>query len=107
METTTPAPTVWPGMRFRDAKGLIKFLVDAFGFESTLVVEGGGVVHHAELRWPLGGGVMLGDDRQPEDEDYGSRASASRTRKPISGHSAPTEARKACWMSGRRPEWGP
>jgi uncharacterized glyoxalase superfamily protein PhnB len=48
--------------------GLIKFLVDTFGFEETLVVEDGGVVHHAELRWPLGGGVMLGDDREPEDE---------------------------------------
>jgi uncharacterized glyoxalase superfamily protein PhnB len=55
-------------MRCRDAKGLIKFLVDGFGFESTLVVEDGGVVHHAELRWPSGGGVMLGDDREPEDQ---------------------------------------
>jgi uncharacterized glyoxalase superfamily protein PhnB len=55
-------------MRCKDANGLIKFLVDAFGFEKALVVEEGGVVHHAELRWPLGGGVMLGDDREPEDD---------------------------------------
>ena len=31
-------------------------------------MEDNGVVHHAELRWPLGGGVMLGDDRQPADD---------------------------------------
>ena len=68
METTTTAPTVWPAFRAKNAKALIKFLVDAFGFEETLVVEDGGVVHHAELKWPLGGGVMLGDDREPEDE---------------------------------------
>ena len=68
METTTPTPTVWPALRCRDSKGLIKFLVDAFGFEETLVVQNNGVVHHAELRWPPGGGVMLGDDREPEDD---------------------------------------
>jgi uncharacterized glyoxalase superfamily protein PhnB len=66
--TPAPAPSVWPGFRCRDSKALIKFLVDAFGFESTLVVEEGGVVHHAELRWPLGGGVMCGDDREAEDD---------------------------------------
>jgi uncharacterized glyoxalase superfamily protein PhnB len=55
-------------MRCSDAKGLIKFLVDAFGFESTLVVEEGGMVVHAELRWPLGGGVMLGDCRPAGDD---------------------------------------
>jgi uncharacterized glyoxalase superfamily protein PhnB len=68
MTEITNAPTVWPALRSRDAKGLIKFLTDSFGFEETLVVEEGGVVHHAELKWPLGGGVMLGDDREPEDE---------------------------------------
>ena len=69
MKSTTPNPTVWPALRCKDSKGLIKFLVDAFGFEETLVVEHEGVVHHAELKWPLGGGgIMLGDDREPEDE---------------------------------------
>jgi uncharacterized glyoxalase superfamily protein PhnB len=56
----TPIPTVWPATRFDDAHAAIKFLIDAFGFEETLVVEEDGVIHHAELRWPLGGGVMLG-----------------------------------------------
>jgi uncharacterized glyoxalase superfamily protein PhnB len=55
-------------LRCKDAKGLIKFLVDALGFEESLVVEDAGVVHHAEPRWPPGGGVMLGDDRAAEDE---------------------------------------
>src|SRR3954469_1612942 len=69
METTqTTAPTVWPAMRCRDAKALIAFLVDGFGFESSLVVESDGVAHHAELKWPLGGGVILGDDRPGDDE---------------------------------------
>jgi uncharacterized glyoxalase superfamily protein PhnB len=67
METSTTAPTVWPAFRCRNAKALIKFLVDALGFEESLVVEDGGVVHHAELKWPLGGGVMLSDDRPPEE----------------------------------------
>ncbi len=66
--TTTPLPTVRPALRCRDAKGLIKFLTDAFGFEEALVVEDSGVVHHAELRWPTGGGLMLGDARPSDDE---------------------------------------
>lgn len=66
--TRSTTPTVWPALRCTDAKSLIKFLVDALGFEEALVVEDGGVVHHAELNLPPGGGVMLGDDREPEDE---------------------------------------
>jgi uncharacterized glyoxalase superfamily protein PhnB len=68
METTTNPPTVWPALRCKNSKRLIGFLVDAFGFEATLVVESGAVVNHAELRWPLGGGLMLGDDREPVDQ---------------------------------------
>ena len=56
-------PSVWPELRCRDAKALIKFLTNAFGFEETLVVEDAGIVHHAELRWPGCGGIMLGDER--------------------------------------------
>lgn len=46
---------------------MIDFLVDAFGFESTAVLEETGAVRHAELRWPLGGGVMLRDRGETED----------------------------------------
>jgi uncharacterized glyoxalase superfamily protein PhnB len=54
--------TVWPCLRYADAPAAIEFLKKAFGFEDTLVVpsDDGEDVVHAELRWPLGGGVMLG-----------------------------------------------
>lgn len=55
------APTfLWHTVRADDARGLIRFLTDAFGFEIGLVIGEGERVDHAELRWPLGGGVMLG-----------------------------------------------
>jgi uncharacterized glyoxalase superfamily protein PhnB len=66
---TTPAPQVWPTMRARDALALIAFLETAFGFERSVVYESApGTVAHAELIWPLGGGVMLGSMR---DADLG------------------------------------
>jgi len=58
-----PAPTVWPTLNYRDAPAAIEFLVSAFGFTQTLVVtneDDPSVVEHAQLRWPEGGGVMLG-----------------------------------------------
>ena len=60
--TDTPAPTIWPALAYADAPGAIRFLVEAFGFVETLVVPGehGREIAHAELRWPEGGGVMLG-----------------------------------------------
>jgi len=60
MTNEAPPPQVWPTLGARDARALIKFLVDAFGFEETVVYGEGDNVHHAELAWPLGGGVMLG-----------------------------------------------
>jgi uncharacterized glyoxalase superfamily protein PhnB len=68
MTDTAPPPQVWPTLRARDARGLIRFLVDAFGFEETAVYAEGDHVHHAQLSWPLGGGVMLGSAR-PADGD--------------------------------------
>jgi uncharacterized glyoxalase superfamily protein PhnB len=58
--TQTPPPQVWPTFGARDARALIRFLVDAFGFEETVVYGEGDRVDHAELSWPPGGGVMLG-----------------------------------------------
>ncbi len=60
---TAPAPQVWPTLRAHDAPALIRFLVDVVGFEPTVVYADGDVVHHAQLSWPLGGGVMLGSVR--------------------------------------------
>ena len=60
----TPEPQVWPTLRAHDARALIKFLVDAFGFEETVVYGDGDRVDHAQLSWPAGGGVMLGSVRE-------------------------------------------
>ena len=71
--TQTPAPTIWPGLTYADAPAAICFLVKAFGFVETLVVpgEGGREIAHAELRWPEGGGVMLGSTS--DDSEFGSQ----------------------------------
>ena len=80
MSDKTPPPTVWPTLRATDARALIRFLVDVVGFEETAVYGEGDVVHHAELSWPLGGGIMLGSAR---DDGAGRtdrrRAHAART----------------------------
>jgi uncharacterized glyoxalase superfamily protein PhnB len=52
---------VWSCFSYDDAPAAIRFLTEVVGFEATLVVEGDErAVAHAELRWPSGGGVMLG-----------------------------------------------
>ncbi|MFC5667708.1 VOC family protein [Kitasatospora misakiensis] len=58
-----PAPQVWPSLRARDARALIRFLSEAFGFEEVVAYGEGEFVAHAELAWPEGGGIMLGSDR--------------------------------------------
>ena len=60
---TPPPPNVWPTLRANDAHALIKFLTEALGFEATAVYAEGDTVHHAELAWPPGGGIMLGSVR--------------------------------------------
>ncbi|SFF27087.1 Uncharacterized conserved protein PhnB, glyoxalase superfamily [Actinacidiphila alni] len=66
---TPPPPQVWPTLRARDARALIRFLVDAFGFEETAVHGEGDLVAHAELAWPEGGGIMLGSVRDGDTDD--------------------------------------
>jgi uncharacterized glyoxalase superfamily protein PhnB len=65
------APTLYPSLRYRDAKAAIAFLKDAFGFEEMVVYDDAdGSVAHAELSY--GPSVlMLGTDR---DDVHGSRA---------------------------------
>jgi uncharacterized glyoxalase superfamily protein PhnB len=70
-----PPPAVWPTLRARDARGLIRFLVDAFGFEEVVAwgdqPDGSGdVVVHAQLAWPAGGGIMLGSARGGDDDPW-------------------------------------
>ena len=64
-----PEPQVWPTLRAHDARALIKFLVDAFGFEETVVYGDGDRVEHAQLSWPPGGGIMLGSVREGNGGD--------------------------------------
>src|SRR5579863_2718921 len=74
----TPEPQVWPTLRARDARGLIKFLVDAFGFEETVVYGDGDRVDHAQLSWPAGGGVMLGSVRADDEDATGQGSMPTR-----------------------------
>jgi uncharacterized glyoxalase superfamily protein PhnB len=68
-------PSVWPILTYRDAPAAMAFLVDAFGFEKRAVFARDGdpsVVEHAELSWPLGGGIMLGTAAK-DDSPFGRR----------------------------------
>ncbi|GAA2737215.1 VOC family protein [Actinocorallia aurantiaca] len=57
------SPSIYPIVPYRDLRGALTFLCDAFGFSSHLMVEdSAGVIQHAEL--VLDGGVIMptGDD---------------------------------------------
>jgi uncharacterized glyoxalase superfamily protein PhnB len=75
MSEHTNSATVWPCFAYRDARAAIAFLVGAFGFEERAVYareNDPSVVEHAELRWPAGGGVMLGTAGK-DDTPFGTR----------------------------------
>ena len=74
-----PAPNVWPAFRAADARALISFLVEAFGFREAVVYGEGDRVDHAELSWPEGGGVMLGSAPAEGAADQGGWAAAPGT----------------------------
>ena len=61
-------PGLFPTIRCRDERALIDFLVEAFGFIEHFVVPAGNGIIHAEMRWPGGGGVMLGDAVTGDDD---------------------------------------
>lgn len=66
---------VWPILSYRDAPAGIAFLAAAFGFEERAVYareDDPSVIEHAELRSPLGGGVMLGSAGK-DDSPFGRR----------------------------------
>jgi uncharacterized glyoxalase superfamily protein PhnB len=66
---------LWPSMMFADAPAAMQFLQDAFGFEERARYTRAGdesVVEHAELRWPAGGGIMLGSAGK-DDTAFGTR----------------------------------
>ena len=62
-------------MVLRDAPAAMQFLHDAFGFEERARYtrpDDETVVEHAELRWPAGGGIMLGSAGK-DDTAFGRR----------------------------------
>jgi uncharacterized glyoxalase superfamily protein PhnB len=59
--------TIFPALRYEDAPAAIAWLRDTFGFEVVADYrsqDDPDRVDHAELRWPEGGGVMLGSGRE-------------------------------------------
>ena len=66
MSDHTSAANIWPTFRYRDAAAAIDFLQAAFGFEVAakhVNAQDPQKIDHAELRWPGGGGIMLGSAR--------------------------------------------
>ena len=69
------APAVWPILTYRDARAAAEFLAKAFGFEERAMYASESdpaVIEHAEMRWPLGGGVMFGTTGK-DDGEFGRR----------------------------------
>ena len=59
--------TIFPALRYKDAPAALAWLRDTFGFEVVADYRSDSDperVEHAELRWPEGGGVMLGSGRE-------------------------------------------
>ena len=72
---TTTHTAVWPVLTYVDAHAAIDFLTKAFGFEARACHTRDGdptIVEHAEMRWPLGGGVMFGT-AEKDDGPFGKR----------------------------------
>ena len=64
---------VWPTLIYRDGQAALKFLTEGLGF--TLVASYAGTaegsIAHAELAWPVGGGVMVSSvDRNAEPNEF-------------------------------------
>jgi uncharacterized glyoxalase superfamily protein PhnB len=69
--------TIYPSLRYHDARAGIDFLAEAFGFTEKEVYAGeDGVIHHAELSG-FGGIVMLGTEPADGDPRFGEHAGQS------------------------------
>jgi uncharacterized glyoxalase superfamily protein PhnB len=66
--------TIYPTLRYRDARAAIDWLVEAFGFEEKDVhADAEGIIRHAELSG-FGGIVMLGTEPDGGDPVTGKTA---------------------------------
>jgi uncharacterized glyoxalase superfamily protein PhnB len=69
--------TIYPSLRYHDARAAIDFLSEAYGFTEKAVHAGDdGVIHHAELSG-FGGIVMLGTEPEDGDPRWGTHAGQS------------------------------
>lgn len=69
--------TIYPSLRYHDARAAIDWLAEGYGFEATAVHAGDdGTVHHAELAG-FGGIVMLGTEPEGGDPKWGEHAGQS------------------------------
>lgn len=81
----------------------MKFLVDAFGFiETARYHDDAGKIVHAELRWPEGGGVMLGD--RADNPDFGELPVGSSSVYVVTDH--PDELHERALGAGATPVRG-
>jgi uncharacterized glyoxalase superfamily protein PhnB len=72
---TNNKTAVWPILSYRDARGAIEFLSKAFGFEERAAYareDDPSIIEHAEMSWPLGGGIMFGTTAK-DDSPFGQR----------------------------------
>ncbi len=66
--------TIYPSLRYHDARAAIDWLAEAYGFEETAVhADAEGVIRHAEISG-FGGIVMLGTEPEGGDPQWGEHA---------------------------------
>jgi uncharacterized glyoxalase superfamily protein PhnB len=70
MTTEQSTTYVWPSLAARNARALVDFYVEAFGFTISALYGEGDRVDHCEILWPLGGGVMLGDAKADDSDEW-------------------------------------
>jgi uncharacterized glyoxalase superfamily protein PhnB len=70
---------LWATLSFKGTDAMVAWLT-AIGFEEHAMYrdeQDSGVVEHAEMLWPTGGGIMFGSDR--DNPDWPSPAGAGAT----------------------------
>jgi uncharacterized glyoxalase superfamily protein PhnB len=70
MSYDRPITYVWPSLAAHNARVLVDFYVEAFGFIVSALYGEGDRVEHCELLWPLGGGIMLGDEKSDGTDEW-------------------------------------
>ena len=67
-----------PILHYDDTRAALRFLVEVLGFHEVLAAEDDdGDVAHAELRWPGGGGLVVGGTKHAESVHGAMRTGSS------------------------------